>query len=234
MTAPAWMPLYVADYLADTGHLSTLEHGAYLLLIMHYWQNGGLPDDDTKLARIARLAPKDWGTIRDTIAELFACDWQHKRIDAELAKASENLGRRSAAGKAGASARYSNRIANAGQSQGNRIANAGQSHSNPPSPSPSSLRSESSKAKASGAGAPPDDPLKALWDRGTAALGGGARSLIGKARREYGDIGVLNAIARCEAEKPSNPVEFFLGALRGGGKKSYPDGIIPMHPGAGG
>lgn len=80
-----WMPLYVADYLADTGHLTTAEHGAYLLLIMHYWKNGGLPDDDGKLARIARCSLRDWLGMRQTLSEFFGEGWTHGRIEREIA-----------------------------------------------------------------------------------------------------------------------------------------------------
>ncbi len=100
----AWMPLYVADYLADTGHLSTAEHGAYLLLIMHYWQNEGLPVDDTKLARICRMSARAWAGSRETLAEFFGPGWSHARIDRELSSAKAAYERRAKAGQKGGNA----------------------------------------------------------------------------------------------------------------------------------
>lgn len=96
-----WMPLYVADYLADTGHLSTFEHGAYMLLIMHYWSKGSLPDDNKRLASIARASLEQWSDIRATLAEFFGDGWKHERIDDELEKSAKAYERRATAGKAG-------------------------------------------------------------------------------------------------------------------------------------
>ena len=107
------MPLYVADYLADTRRLSTLEHGAYMLLIMDYWRNGGLPNDDRKLARIVGLPEAEWLDIRDNLAELFQADWRHKRIDEELAKSEAKTERRVEAGRRGGLAKAANNPSNA-------------------------------------------------------------------------------------------------------------------------
>jgi uncharacterized protein YdaU (DUF1376 family) len=96
-----WMPFYVKDYLGDTAHLSTLEHGAYLLLIMHYWQHSGLPDDDRSLALIAKLGIRQWASIRSKIAQLFGPGWIHKRIEGELEKANKKSDARVSAGSLG-------------------------------------------------------------------------------------------------------------------------------------
>lgn len=97
MSNRAWMPLHITDYLADTGHLNAAEHGAYLMLIMHYWQNGSLPADERLLARLARMSKAEWAESRDVLAMLFGSDWTHKRIDAELTKADEIIEKRRAA-----------------------------------------------------------------------------------------------------------------------------------------
>ena len=87
---PIWMPLYVADYLADTRHLTTLEHGAYLLLIMEYWQKGGLPIDDRGLATICCQGGRQWSRIKPKLQAMFSGpEWRHARIDRELKKANE-------------------------------------------------------------------------------------------------------------------------------------------------
>lgn len=59
------MPFFVDAYLADTGHLTTLEHGAYMLLLLAMWRRGGVvPDDDKDNARVTRLSLAKWRTVK--------------------------------------------------------------------------------------------------------------------------------------------------------------------------
>jgi uncharacterized protein YdaU (DUF1376 family) len=96
-----WMPLYVGDYLGDTGHLTTAQHGAYLLLMMHYWRKGELPDDDRQLSKITKLPLKTWCEYRPTLQDFFYEGWKHKRIDAELERMLRVSHKRAIAGQKG-------------------------------------------------------------------------------------------------------------------------------------
>lgn len=103
------MQLYVADYLADTMELSTVEHGAYLLLLMTMWRHGAkLPNDPTKLARIARLSPAKFKPVWAEISRFFVVEGDsitNRRLRKEHQKAKEKSEVRATAGKAGGEAK---------------------------------------------------------------------------------------------------------------------------------
>lgn len=67
------LPLWTDAYLGDTTHLTTIEHGAYLLLLMAAWRSKtcSLPDDDKMLARITRLTTAQWRRIRPILEPMF-------------------------------------------------------------------------------------------------------------------------------------------------------------------
>ncbi|HEI2914380.1 TPA: DUF1376 domain-containing protein [Escherichia coli] len=113
MAALPYMQLYIADYLADTMHLSAEEHGAYLLLMFNYWQTGK-PIAKNRLAKIARLTNERWADVEPSLREFF-CDngeeWVHLRIEEDLASVREKLTKKSAAGKASVQARRSRKEA---------------------------------------------------------------------------------------------------------------------------
>lgn len=107
MATLPYMQLYVADYLADTMHLTTEEHGAYLLLIFNYWQTGkAIPV--SRLARIARLSDERWTVVERSLNEFFnerSGEWVHARIERDLEAVHAAQNQRVAAGKASAAAR---------------------------------------------------------------------------------------------------------------------------------
>jgi uncharacterized protein YdaU (DUF1376 family) len=203
--AVPYMPLYVADYQADTSHLTTVEHGAYLLLIMCYWQRREkLPDDDRKLARIAGVGPREWARIRPTISEFFQIDrsgWFHSRIQAELDKLQAKSLKKQKGGLARAQQMLSERSA-----RGQLIIGVG----------------EDTVAKATGADAPPD---KIFWDGAKAYLGKGKSSKIGQWVRDYGQEETGKAITAAQIARAVDPVPYIERALRGSAKAEPVIGI---------
>lgn len=74
MTAPRnFVNLDTDAYLADTGHLSTLEHGAYLLILMamRRSKDGWIDGSDHFLARATRMTLGRWKRIAPTIRALL-------------------------------------------------------------------------------------------------------------------------------------------------------------------
>jgi uncharacterized protein YdaU (DUF1376 family) len=103
--ADTWMPLYVSDFLVDTTHLSTVEAGAYLLLLMGAWNRGGvLPNDDVQLGRICRCSSLEWSSLKLVLAPFFEITdthWIQHRLLREKVKANNRCETRTRVGKLG-------------------------------------------------------------------------------------------------------------------------------------
>jgi len=113
MPSTPYMKLYIGDYLGDTQHLSCLEHGAYMLLIMAYWQAGGpITSDPIVLRRITKTDKKEYKNWHENVLKMFDerdSMLVHKRIDLEIAKRAQV----SEASTNAAKARWSERNADA-------------------------------------------------------------------------------------------------------------------------
>ena len=110
-----WMKFYPGDYLRDTMHLSTEEHGAYLLILMASWTSGGVVEEQN-LPNISLLGVKKWNQVAPKISPFFTVEngkWTHPRVQRELLKAEEAHRIQVESGKRGAEKRWeSDRVPN--------------------------------------------------------------------------------------------------------------------------
>jgi uncharacterized protein YdaU (DUF1376 family) len=200
MAALPYMPLYVADYLADAAHLTAMQHGAYLLMLMTYWQRGkGLPTDDVQLARIARMGRKEWNANKVELRAFFYEEenlLKHGRVEAELAKVQAKSLKCKKAGQASAQRRSNGRSTDA-----ERMFNHTDTDTD-------------TLAKANGASADSD---KEFWDASKSFLSGESKNpgaLIGKWCRDHGKEKTAEAITRAQLDRPAQRVPYIEGSLK--------------------
>lgn len=230
----AWMPLYIGDYTADTMHLDGPKHGAYILLIIHYWRAGPLPEDDESLAIIARTDLKEWKKrIGPVIRQFFRSEdgkLRHKRIDNELLNAQANIDQRRAAGLASAAKRAAQREGNetpnespttVGTSDATDGSTGGQRNGRP-SPSPKESKKDSDLRSA------PETARDRLWREGPpiveALIGKSntqARTFLGGLLKRAGDdcAAVLRTLHEASDLRPIDPAAWLTKAVSGGDRR---------------
>ncbi|MGB0817792.1 MAG: YdaU family protein [Candidatus Puniceispirillaceae bacterium] len=74
-----WYPRYAGDYIRKTRHLSLLEHGAYTLLLDHYYatgkpievSNASLMPDHSRVHRLCSASTNEEKAAVDSVLEMF-------------------------------------------------------------------------------------------------------------------------------------------------------------------
>lgn len=130
-----YYPWYAGDYQRDTADLSLLEHGAYRVLLDHYYIHKGLPSDYERLFRITNATKKKEKTVVILIVKRFFKEngkggLQNNRADQEIEKRDKFLKEQARKSALGVTRRLEKK-----QPEGQPM---GQSGGEPlPSPSPS-------------------------------------------------------------------------------------------------
>lgn len=89
-----WYPRYVGDYKRKTSHLSMTEHGAYAMLMDHYYSTGKpLPTNVNVLKRVcSAFEDNEVAAMNAVLGEFFFladAEYHHERADEELLKRSK-------------------------------------------------------------------------------------------------------------------------------------------------
>lgn len=218
MSVP-YFPLYVADYEADTAHLTLEEDGAYLRLLRLCWRTPGcsIPNDPKWIARMMRVT---WETYERVVAPILSEFFQIRhnryfspRLQKEWERIAGTHKARSEAGKKGNEKKWKkealpdNALKSNEMTSRPAIANGSQ-----PEPEPEPYNTNANALDG-------DTVTAALWDRGVKFLvahGSSerqARSVIGKWRKDAGDQEIYDAFAACKREGIVDPIPWITASL---------------------
>jgi uncharacterized protein YdaU (DUF1376 family) len=119
---------HLGDYARDTGHLTTLEHGIYTLLLDFYYSSERpIPRD--KAFRIAKANPEETQMVLTEFFKLTDLGWIHSRADREIAASREKTERNREVGKLGGRRKVTQTVT---QEEPKRLANGTQATSHKP------------------------------------------------------------------------------------------------------
>ena len=220
MAEHPFLPLATDAYLGDTMHLTTTEHGAYLLLLMAMWRSrdGHLPNDDRMLARTCRLTTTQWARIRPTIMAFMTVS-DAGVSQGRLMDERAFVKRKSQSQSDKANARWL-------KEKASPDAAAVPMQCPPPHPTEEENSVPNGTGSEAAAGDGFVDPVKVMFDAGRRLLAGSgidprkAGAIIGKWRGDHGTEAVIAALGRAQREGAVDPVAFIEGCLKFQAKRS--------------
>jgi uncharacterized protein YdaU (DUF1376 family) len=236
-----WMPLYIADYLRATMHLTREQHGGYFLLLMACWDRcGRLPNDARQLAGIAKASPAEWRKLSPVLLPFFEIEGDfliQGRVIAEYEKAAKISETRRQSGLQGGRPRKPDESTEKPNALANENQNGSQNETPtrvaPPSPSPVVRTDPNGSAPPASPAGPDDlDPLaelralpiaKGSWRLAVRVLveqgrlsDTKARAIVGKLKGQGLTDEELWKIAEAAlAEETEDPVPYLMKAADG-------------------
>jgi uncharacterized protein YdaU (DUF1376 family) len=207
------LPLWTDAYLGDTTHLTTIEHGAYLLLLMTAWRTRDctLPDDDKLLARFARCTLGQWTRLRPVLEPFFVVEngrWRQSRLTDEASAVRQRKDKAAQAGRASALKRL-------GRHSTKREPGLNGAQTKPQlEPNITNNQYHTPLDKGSNGGI---DPEKAFWDSAKTYLKPHAKdpgAFIGMLLRDHERDDVRGAITKSQLEQAVDPRSFIIACLR--------------------
>jgi len=221
----AFLPLATDAWIADTSHLSRAERGLYMDLLILMWRSPEcrVPNDLGWISRKLGCTESEAATLQNIVSEFCKStgNWlSQKRLRKEWDYCLEKRKKQSERAKL----RWNK---DKDTSHGNAAP-----HDTGNALSPSPTHSLIPLAKANGETAL-IDPVKAMFDAGIRLLASAgiaepkARALLGKWKRDHGEIAVMAALGKAQREGAIDPVSFIQGCFRAK-EREYTPSRIPL------